>query len=35
MRQEIGHYCRDYLKAHYRCWDEQKLIYQKDDPRWQ
>lgn len=35
MRQEIGHYCRDYLKALYPGWDERNLIYRKDDPRWQ
>ena len=35
MRQEIGHYCRDYLKALYPGWDEKNLIYRKDDPRWQ
>ena len=34
-REEMYRYFRDYLKAHYRCWDEQKLIYRKDDPRWQ
>lgn len=35
MRHEIGHYCREYLKAIYPGWDEKKLIYRKDDPRWQ
>jgi 5-methylcytosine-specific restriction endonuclease McrA len=30
MRQEIGNYCREYLKAMYPEWDEKKLIYRKD-----
>lgn len=34
-REEMRLYFRDYLKAHYRCWDEKNLIYRKDDPRWQ
>lgn len=34
MRQEIGHYCREYLKAIYPGWNEKDLVYRKDDPRW-
>lgn len=34
MRQEIGHYCRDYLKALYPGWDEKNLIYRKEYNQW-
>lgn len=35
MRQEIGNCCREYLMALYPGWDEKKLIYRKDDLKWQ
>lgn len=34
MRQEIGNYCRDYLKALYPGWDEKNLIYRKEYNQW-
>ncbi len=34
MRQEIGHYCRDYLKALYPGWEEKNLIYRKEYNQW-
>ena len=34
-REEMYRYFRDYLKIFYPGWDEQNLIYRKDDPRWQ